>query len=121
MPWTVYGILIIFGMFVLLMVFNPKLSCFGKRISSPLYPLLRKKRLKNRETEDYGFSLIDNDSTTTENGSTSTGKGNRTEPGESVSKKGKKSLKTFDYGFHLGDSKPEEKNQTGLRIKKEGS
>jgi hypothetical protein len=55
-----YGILIIFGAFVLLMILNPKLSCFGKRIKSPLYPLLRKRTLAARKpppTEDYGFNL----------------------------------------------------------------
>jgi hypothetical protein len=39
------------------------MSCFGRRVKSPFYPLLRKKRLKDRaeeakkppKTEDYGF------------------------------------------------------------------
>jgi hypothetical protein len=65
-----YGILVIFGLFILLLVVNPKLSCFGKRIRSPFYPLVRKKRLAKRadgtgnapgdagkKTEDYGFRL----------------------------------------------------------------
>lgn len=69
-----YGILIIFGLFIVLLVVNPKLSCFGRRIKSPFYPLLRKRKrgLKGRETgpqdgdpkaatkkkaEDYGFRL----------------------------------------------------------------
>ncbi len=55
-----FGILIIFGAFVLLMILNPKLSCFGKRIKSPLYPLLRKRTRAARKpppTEDYGFDL----------------------------------------------------------------
>ena len=43
MNWGTYGILIAFGLFVLLMIFNPRISCFGKRIRSPFYPLLRKK------------------------------------------------------------------------------
>ena len=57
MPWTVYAILIVFGVFVILMIIDPRLSCFGKKISSPLYPILRKKKQKRIQTEDYGFHL----------------------------------------------------------------
>lgn len=59
MNWGVYGILIVFGLFVLLLILNPNLSCFGKRISSPLYPLLRKRKKRTVKTEDYGFHLDD--------------------------------------------------------------
>ena len=62
MNWGVYGILIIFGAFVLLLILNPSLSCFGKRVSSPLYPLLRNRKKKKRQkikTMDYGFHLSD--------------------------------------------------------------
>ncbi len=65
-----YGILVIFGLFILILVANPKLSCFGKRISSPFYPLVRRKHLAKKadgkrpgqdearkKTEDYGFKL----------------------------------------------------------------
>jgi hypothetical protein len=65
-----YGILVIFGLFILLLAVNPKLSCFGKRIKSPFYPLVRKKHMAKRsdgagktpdgagkKTEDYGFKL----------------------------------------------------------------
>ena len=63
-----YGILVIFGLFILLLAVNPKLSCFGKRIRSPFYPLVRRKRQAGRpdgqgpegakkKTEDYGFKL----------------------------------------------------------------
>ena len=58
-----YGILIAFAAFILLMILNPKLSCFGKRITSPLYPLLRKRQKKapaKVPTEDYGFKLSEN-------------------------------------------------------------
>lgn len=63
MSWSTTGILVIFGAFVLLLILNPNMSCFGRRIKSPFYPLLRKKRLKARaeerkkppKTEDYGF------------------------------------------------------------------
>ncbi len=57
MPWTVYAILIVFGLFVLLMIINPRLSCFSRKISSPLYPIMRKKKQRMVQTEDYGFHL----------------------------------------------------------------
>lgn len=57
MPWTVYAILIVFGLFVLLMIIDPRLSCFGRKMRSPLYPILRKKKQKRIQTEDYGFDL----------------------------------------------------------------
>lgn len=53
----VYGILIAFGLFVILLIANPNLSCFGKRIGSSFYPLTRKKKEGKIKTEDYGFSL----------------------------------------------------------------
>jgi hypothetical protein len=59
MNFGVYGILIIFGIFVVLLIINPNMSCFGKRVSSPLYPLLRKKKQRKIKTEDYGFHLND--------------------------------------------------------------
>jgi hypothetical protein len=59
MPWTVYAIMIVFGLFVLLMIVEPRLSCFGRKISSPLYPILRKKKQKRLQTEDYDFHLVD--------------------------------------------------------------
>lgn len=63
MSWTTTGFLVIFAAFILLLILNPNMSCFGRRIKSPFYPLLRKKRLKARAedqkkppaTEDYGF------------------------------------------------------------------
>jgi hypothetical protein len=67
MGWGSYAILIIFGAFVLLLILNPNISCFGKRIRSPFTPLFRKNQLKKRaakeaekaaeKTEDYGFRL----------------------------------------------------------------
>jgi len=58
-----YGILIVFAAFILLLVINPNMSCFGKKVRSPLYPLFRKKKMRKRriQTEDYGFSLIEED------------------------------------------------------------
>jgi hypothetical protein len=61
MKWSTTAILIIFAAFVLLLILNPNMSCFGRRIKSPFYPLFRKKRLKDEakkkppKTEDYGF------------------------------------------------------------------
>jgi hypothetical protein len=63
MSWSTTAILVIFAAFVLLLILNPNMSCFGRRIKSPFYPLLRKKRLKAQteeqkkppKTEDYGF------------------------------------------------------------------
>jgi len=75
MGFGAYGLLVIFGLFILLLALNPKLSCFGKQITSPFYPLVRKRRLKKKaaksgtieeeeggnapreKTEDYGFRL----------------------------------------------------------------
>jgi hypothetical protein len=51
MSWGVYGILIVFGALILLMVLNPNLSCFGRRIKSPFYPLLRKRRRRKTAGE----------------------------------------------------------------------
>lgn len=61
MKWTTTAILLVFAAFILLLIFNPNMSCFGRRIKSPFYPLFRKKRLKEEgkktppKTEDYGF------------------------------------------------------------------
>ena len=52
MKWGTTGILIIFGAFVLLLILNPNISCFGKRIRSPLTPLFRKRQLKKRAEEE---------------------------------------------------------------------
>lgn len=87
-----YGILIIFGAFVLLLIFNPNLSCFGKRIKSPLYPILRKKnrsQAKQVKTEDYGFDL---------GGDKSQAHAHKSEqhPVEKIEK-------AEDYGFNLKD------------------
>jgi hypothetical protein len=72
MSFGLYGILIIFGLFVLLMFINPSLSCFGRRLKSPFYPLFRGREIKRRaqkkqemlakkdapqKAEDYGFHL----------------------------------------------------------------
>jgi len=88
MNWGTYGILIAFGLFVVLMIFNPRISCFGKRIRSPFYPLLRKKARKKTPppAQDYGFHLTEGEA-----------KG-AAKPSEEKKKTVKK---TDDYGFRL--------------------
>lgn len=116
MNWGIYGILIIFGIFVLLLILNPNLSCFGKRVKSPLYPVLRKKKRKIK-TEDYGFELVD-DETRVESKETkkkmkaeayrSSPAGDYAEQESSVKRK---KLKTQDYGFSLLDDQVEQEAQ----------
>lgn len=113
-----YGLIIIFAAFIILLIINPKLSCFGRRIASPFYPILRHRRRKNgragrqapgaspdreaakppRRTEDYGFHLEDEKEG--KPGSHAPGPsapGQPQKPGQ-PKKAGKH---TEDYGFHL--------------------
>jgi hypothetical protein len=85
MSWGGYAILIIFGAFVLLLIISPNLSCFGKRVRSPFYPLRRKKQQMKAKVTDYQFDL----------GGEKTGK-----DGEAAEIK-KTDQKTDDYGFRL--------------------
>jgi hypothetical protein len=92
MNWGTYGILIAFGLFVILIIFNPRISCFGKRIRSPFYPLLRKKSRKKAppQAQDYGFRLAEG--------------GVKEAPKEAAGaaeEKKKAVKKTDDYGFRL--------------------
>ncbi|OGD24557.1 MAG: hypothetical protein A2Y56_13145 [Candidatus Aminicenantes bacterium RBG_13_63_10] len=74
MNWGFIGLLVVFALFIILLIANPKLSCFGRRITSPLYPLFRRRKMKRRGTagppaggaegiapekpvEDYGLKL----------------------------------------------------------------
>jgi hypothetical protein len=82
MNWGIYGLLVIFGLFILLLIFSPNLTCFGRRVRSPLYPLFRSKRSK-KKAEDYGFHLVDE-------------KPKQTPQGKKIPTK-----KTEDYGFRL--------------------
>jgi hypothetical protein len=88
MNWGTYGILIAFGLFVLLIIFNPRISCFGKRMRSPFYPLLRKKSRKKAPppAEDYGFRLAE---------------GEAKDAARAVEVKKGAVKKTDDYGFRL--------------------
>jgi len=114
MSWTIYGILFVFGAFVLLMIFNPRLSCFGKRIASPLYPLMRKKRMREVQTEDYGFQL--SEGARKQNARASSGNTEGIKSRESDAKKPVKPLKTVDYGFHLIEKKEKDKQAPGGRL-----
>ncbi len=82
MNFGIYGILILFGAFVLLLILNPNMTCFGRRLKSPFYPLLRKREM-SRKTQGRGIGLDLE----------------RTKRGQQ--KKKEPPQKTDDYGFHL--------------------
>ncbi|MEE9390099.1 MAG: hypothetical protein V3U91_02540 [Candidatus Aminicenantaceae bacterium] len=116
MSWGIYGILVIFGLFVLLLILNPNLTCFGRRLKSPLYPVLRKKKRK-RKTEDYGFELVDDGikleakekkQKMKEGAYGFSRVGGYAEKESSVKKK---KLRTQDYGFSLADDQTEQDAQ----------
>ena len=96
---SIYGILIIFGIFILLLIINPNLSCFGKKLKSPLYPILRKRKMKKKkiETEDYGFDLG--------------GDRNKKKPEVQTKNSSQKKIKTYDYGFNLGEGSKKDNNK----------
>jgi hypothetical protein len=111
MNWATYGIIIIFGAFLILMILNPNLSCFGRKIMSPLYPVLRHKKKSQRriKTQDYGFKLSDD-------GERSIHPGQRGDEDEELflSQFKDKKYKTKDYGFNLSDTEePQEKGKKG--------
>jgi len=86
MNWGVYGILVVFGLFIILLIFNPNLSCFGKKLKSPFYPVFRKKKLRQarlKKSEDYGFHLSEK------------------EKGQGPATPSQTEKKTEDYGFRL--------------------
>jgi hypothetical protein len=97
MSWMTYGIIIIFGAFIVLLIINPKLSCFGKRITSPLYPVLRQKKQANRRinTEEYGFHLSE------EGEKSPVRRPQRQDEEPFLDQFKNKKIKTKDYGFHL--------------------
>lgn len=99
----VYGVLIVFGAFILILIFNPNLSCFGKRIKSPFYPMLRRRAQQKKplKTEDFGFSLGDGDKTSRET---------KTPRPSPPTKSRGKPLVTEDYGFKLGEDVNDEKS-----------
>ena len=115
MRWQFYGLIIIFAVFVLALIFNPTLTCFGKKLKSPFYPLLRKKKRKLK-TDDYGFSLGSKKAK-------EKAKQRREEMGikdkgfaraggaQQAAQEGKKKLKTDDYGFSLGGEDTKKKQE----------
>lgn len=110
MNWATYGIIIIFGAFIVLLILNPNLSCFGRKITSPLYPVLRhkKKSQKQVKTQDYGFNLSGDGKKATY---VSQRDGEDGEPFLAQFKAGK--FKTKDYGFTLSDT--EETHEKGIK------
>lgn len=102
MKLALYGILVILALFIVLMVFNPNLSCFGRRLKSPLYPVLRKRKQsqKKMKTVDYGFDL----------GNPGEKKAHGTKQQKPIlQKRGptKQNIATEDYGFDLGGGNKE--------------
>ena len=93
MSFGLYAILILFGLFVLLLIFNPNLSCFGRTIKSPFYPYFRKKKKRRIKAQDYGFHLVDHVK------SEESARERKEQKGE------KKPIKTEDYGFKLTDDR----------------
>jgi hypothetical protein len=98
-----YGLLIVFGAFILILIFNPNISCFGKRIKSPFYPLSRRRAQKKKilKTEDFGFTLADGDKIPRET---------KTPPPNPPTTSRGKPLVTEDFGFNLGDDETDKKS-----------
>jgi len=94
------GVVIIFVVFMVILIANPKISCFGKKIKSPFYPLLRKKKKssgsKKKKIDDYGFSLVDEESRR---------RSRITELEPRKSQRPQKSAEIDDYGFSLSDDR----------------
>jgi hypothetical protein len=95
MSWGAYAILFIFAAFIVLLVINPNLSCFGKRVKSPFYPLTRKRQVRKKMT-DYKFDL---GGETGGKEGTPPDKKPAPQPPQKPGRKTDK--KTDDYGFRL--------------------
>lgn len=106
MSWRIYFILAIFALFFIILILNPNLSCFGRRIRSPFYPLFRRKK-KRIKTEDYGFSLLG------EKEKKIALEKPRLEEAEKEPGAKKKALKIEDYGFSLVDVQGKQKMNEG--------
>ena len=115
MRWQIYGIIIVFALFVLALIFNPTLTCFGRKLKSPFYPILRKKKRKLK-TDDYGFSLGSKRAKEKakqrmqklgikDSGSTRVG------DAQQAPQERKRKLKTDDYGFSLGEDDIKKKTE----------
>ena len=79
------------------MIINPRLSCFGRWIKSPFYPLLRKQKQKQIKTGDYGFKLTEGKPSAVSRKPSSL---SQKEPQPELKKK---NIKTQDYGFKLSE------------------
>ena len=97
MSFRIYAIIIIFALFIIILIINPRLSCFGRWIRSPLYPLLRKRKQKQIKTTDYGFKLSDGKTSALSKRPPSLPK-KEVQSGAKV-----KNIKTQDYGFKLSE------------------
>ncbi len=107
MRWQIYGILVIFALFVIALIFNPTLSCFGRKLKSPFYPILRKRKRKLK-TDDYGFSLGDKKTKVkTKKRMQKLGMKDygfsRVGDAQHTPQEKKRKLKTGDYGFSLDE------------------
>lgn len=95
MKWGATGFLVLFAAFILLLIFNPNLSCFGKRVRSPFTPILRRRRRgagpeQKIQTTDYGFHPAD------DGGAAPGAKASTQPPAQTEAQK-----KAQDYGFKL--------------------
>lgn len=102
MTLALYGILVVLALFIVLMVFNPNLSCFGRRLRSPIYPLLRRKKQQRMKTTDYGFHLG------VQSKKNRSGEQKRSKPG----------IVAKDYGFSLGGERKETAAKRPIKAEK---
>lgn len=95
-----YVILILFAVFLVLLVTSPKLSCFGRKLRSPFYPLTRKRRAPSKpvKTTDFGFHLSPDGKPAPRPSAKPSG---IPPAGAKPSGASPDAPKTEDYGFHL--------------------
>lgn len=99
MSWGAYAILIIFGAFVLLLIISPNMSCFGKRLRSPFYPLRRKREERRGVREDLKRKMTDYRFDLGGGPSGKTAEPGRTKPEDKTGGKKPPDKKIEDYGF----------------------
>jgi len=111
-----FGLIVLIALFVafiLLLLFNPNLTCFGRRLRSPFYPLRRRRLLAAKgksqlKPEDYGFRLSEDETKASPRGTEaqetkavpSSGEERKPAHGHPLTPQ-KKPQKTEDYGFKL--------------------
>ncbi|HVP90413.1 MAG TPA: hypothetical protein VMS75_04260 [Terriglobales bacterium] len=101
MSWGAIAILIIFGAFVVLLIVSPNMSCFGKRIRSPFYPLRRKRAAKNGLREDLKKKMTDYKFDLGAGSPRPPAAPGEKKPGQAPGGKKSPDKKTEDYGFRL--------------------